>query len=455
MRYVSTRGAASPVSFEDAVRNGLAPDGGLYVPEEFPVFSATELKTLSHLSYIELARAVMQPFVTGSLSPGELAALSHDSYAHFAHEDVTPLVKLDDRLHLLELFHGPTLAFKDIALQFLGRVFGHFTAQKNQPLTIVGATSGDTGSAAIEGCRGIAGVRVFILYPHERPSDVQRRQMTCVDAPNIHTLAVKGSFDECQNLVKRLFNDPAARAHYNLTAVNSINWARIMAQVVYYFYAGLKAGALNTPVNFVVPTGNFGNIYAGYVAKQMGLPVAKLVIATNRNDSLVTFFNTGAMEPTESAPTLSPSMDIQIASNAERYVFEMLGRDGTALNALMQQKQYQLPEAMMRNMRDEFMAAAVSDAETEDTMRAIWQKNTMLIDPHTAVGVHVAQKLRGSLDGAIISLACAHPAKFPETVLKVTGQHAPLPPALHNLYQRKENFRIIAADYTSLLESIA
>lgn len=459
MRYISTRGEASALDFEGVVRDGLARDGGLFVPESFPRFSRADLEALSTLSYIQLAMRVMLPFVHGSLSAGELAALAQDTYSRFAHEEVTPLVRLDDRIQLLELFHGPTLAFKDVALQFLGRLFGHFVHKRGGTLTVLGATSGDTGSAAIEGCRGIPGVRVFILYPHERPSNVQRRQMTCAKGENVHAIALKGDFDACQALVKQAFNDEAMRAHYTLTAVNSINWARILAQVVYYFYAGLKAGALEKPVNFVVPTGNFGNVYAGFVAKQMGLPIAKLVIATNHNDSLSRFIETGVMKPGRVAPSLSPSMDIQLSSNSERYAFELLGRDGgavkSAMAALKQEGLYVLPEAARARMKEEFLATHVTDAETKTTMRDAWEKRGVLLDPHTAVGVYAAQKFTSVLDGPIVALACAHPAKFPETVKEVTAQEAPLPAHLADLYERKERFTVLDNDFAALKEFIA
>jgi threonine synthase len=282
--------------------------------------------------------------------------------------------------------------------------------------------------------------------------------MTTVDAPNVHALAVKGSFDDCQDLVKRLFNDPAQRAAHQLTAVNSINWARIMAQVVYYFYAGLKAGALDQPVNFVVPTGNFGNVYAGYVAKRLGLPVNKLVIATNSNDSLIHFINDGVMQPGLVSPTLSPSMDIQIASNAERYLFELLGRDGEAVNKAMQglktEKKVQIPSQVKSAISADFMAFSVDDAGTEATMKALWDEKRLLVDPHTAVGLHIARQLKDTLEGPVIALACAHPAKFPETVQRVTGQQAPLPPALADLYQRRERMKVMDNDYSALVNAL-
>ncbi|MBI3418655.1 MAG: threonine synthase [Proteobacteria bacterium] len=406
-----------------------------------------ELRAMQTLSYSELAVRVMKDFVAPDLSPGELAALVQESYAGFSSPEVTPLRKLDEGLFLLELFHGPTLAFKDIALQFLGRVFGHFAHKRGSALTVLGATSGDTGSAAIAGCRRVKGIRVFILYPHKRPSELQRRQMTCIDAPNVHVLAVQGTFDDCQALVKRAFQDPELKKKCELTAVNSINWARIIAQSVYYFYAGLRAGALEKPVNFVVPSGNFGNIYAGYVAKRLGLPVNKLVAATNRNDSLAKFIQTGLLQPGPVVPSLSPSMDIQIASNLERYLFELLGHDGEALKAALQEgskvKGYKLPAEALQKMQGDFLAERADDRTTKDTMRDMWTILNVLADPHTAVGLYAATKLYGSLPGSVISLACADPAKFPDTVKAATRQTSPVPPSLVNLEKKRERFTIL------------
>ncbi|MBY0427834.1 MAG: threonine synthase [Alphaproteobacteria bacterium] len=363
-----------------------------------------------------------------------------------------------DGEHRRELFHGTTLAFKDVALQFLGRVFGHFVYKRGGSLTVIGATSGDTGSAAIEGCRGIPGIKVIILYPHHRPSEVQRRQMTCVNAPNVSAVAVEGSFDDCQALVKRAFNNQELRKKHTLTAVNSINWARILAQVVYYFYAGLKAGALEQPVSFVVPTGNFGNVFAGHVAKKMGLPIHRLVIATNKNDSMAKFIETGTMTTGVVSPSLSPSMDIQIASNAERYLYELLNADGKATKAAMAKiaayQNVQLSPEAHAVLKNEFMASSVSDEETKATIKSMWQEKHILLDPHTAVGVTVAQRLRSQLPGQIIALACAHPAKFPEIVQEVTGQNPPLPAHLSDLYKRPEHFTVMANDVDDFINFI-
>lgn len=447
MRYISTRGQDAVPDFESVVARGLATDGGLFVPEIWPAFTADEWSKLGALSYTQLAQRVMQPFIGDSLSPDELATLINDSYAGFTHPQVTPLTRVDPQLSLLELYHGTTLAFKDVALQFLGRVLGYFIKKRGDTLTIIGATSGDTGSAAIEGCRSIPGINVIILYPHNRPSEVQRRQMTCVNASNVFAVAVEGSFDDCQALVKQAFNNQNLRKKYSLTAVNSINWARILAQIVYYIYAGLKAGALQQPVNFVVPTGNFGNVFAGHVAKKMGLPINRLVIATNKNDSMAKFIETGVMTSGVVSPSLSPSMDIQIASNAERYIYELLGCDGAQVQTIMKhianRENVQLPASAHTVLKDEFMAASASDEETKACIASMWNTHGILLDPHTAVGVAVANRYRAQLPGQVISLACAHPAKFPETVREATGQAPLLPEHLADLYQRAERFTVI------------
>ena len=444
MRYISTRGEDSVPDFESVVARGLASDGGLFVPETWPVFSRDDMQKLGTLSYIQLAQRVMQSFIGECLSAGELAALAQDTYAGFAHPEVTPLVRVDEQLSLLELFHGTTLAFKDIALQFLGRVFGHFVYKRGGSLTVIGATSGDTGSAAIEGCRGIPGIKVIILYPHNRPSEVQRRQMTCVDAPNVFAVAVEGSFDDCQAMVKRAFNNQELRKKHTLTAINSINWARILAQIVYYFYAGLKAGALQQPVSFVVPTGNFGNVFAGHVAKKMGLPIHRLVIATNKNDSMSKFIETGTMTAGVVSPSISPSMDIQIASNATK----------AEMAQIASRQNVQLSPEAHAVLKNKFMAASVSDEETKATIKSMWESKRILLDPHSAVGVTVANRLRKELPGQIISLACAHPAKFPEIVREVTGQNPPLPAHLSDLYQRPEHFTVMPNDYDAFVNFI-
>jgi threonine synthase len=457
MKYVSTRGGADSKTFEQVVLEGLAPDGGLYVPESFPQYSLADMQKMANLSYPELAVRVMKDFVAPDLSPGELAALVQEAYSKFAAPDVIPMRKVEDGFYLLELFHGPTLAFKDVALQFLGRVFGHFAHKRGREFTVVGATSGDTGSAAISGCMGIKGVKVFILYPHERPSDIQRRQMTTVSAANVHALAVQGSFDDCQALVKDAFRDPVLKP-LNITAVNSINWARIIAQTVYYFWAGLKAGALNKPVNFVVPSGNFGNLYAGYVAKRLGLPVNKLVAATNKNDALSRFVNEGKLVPGKVEPSLSPSMDIQIPSNLERYLFELLGRDSGLVNGALQAQKtaegYTLPSQAVQGMQQEFAAMRVDDGATTATIQGFWNKAKILLDPHTAVGVHAALQLRNQLEGGVIALACADPAKFPETVRAATGQIPALPPFMADIGKVKERFTILPNSGPALREFI-
>jgi threonine synthase len=445
-----------PQDFRQVVLEGLAPDGGLYVPENFPRFSDADLKAMEPLSYPELAVRVMKDFVAPSLSPGELAALVQESYSSFAVPEVTPLKTVTDGLQLLELFHGPTLAFKDVALQFLGHVFGHFANQEGQQLTVLGATSGDTGSAAIAGCAAVKGVRVFILYPHKRPSEIQRRQMTTVGAPNVHVIAVQGSFDDCQALVKAAFQDAEFKKKLRLTAVNSINWARIIAQSVYYFYAGLKAGTLKQPVNFVVPSGNFGNIYAGYVARRLGLPIAKLIAATNRNDSLARFINNGTLSPAPVVSTLSPSMDIQLPSNLERYLFDLVGRDGAKVTEILQAqrsiKGYQLSPEQHAKVKEEFAAIMVDDRATKEAIQHIWSTMNLLVDPHTAVGMYAAMNFMDQATSPVISLACAHPAKFPEIVRAATRQAPPIPKAFYNIDKKKERFTILPNSEQGLRE---
>lgn len=464
MDYISTRAAEDApeiaVPFATVLAEGLGRDGGLFVPEYFPAFSEDEWKQLAALPYQTLAATVMARFMDNALPYAALHQLVATAYAGFSHKEITPLRRVDCQTHLLELFHGPTLAFKDVALQCLGQLFGHYR-KEGEPRTILGATSGDTGSAALAGCARVPGIDAVILYPHQRPSVVQRRQMTTLQAKNVKVLAVEGSFDDCQLLVKQAFYDQPVRRQHRLTAVNSINWARIMAQVVYYIYAGLRAGALKAPVNFVVPTGNFGNAYAGYVAKQMGLAIDKIVIATNHNDSLSRFVRTGVMQPGITQPSLSPSMDIQLPSNVERYWFDLLQRDSAALaqmlQTLQQTGQTTLPAAAREAMHTLFLAGSASDGQTLAAMQEAWQNHQLLLDPHTGVAAHVARHLQrtGTLQGQTIILACAHPSKFPETVRHATGQPAPLPPALADLHEREEHFTVIPPDYAALLGQLA
>ncbi|TAL00717.1 MAG: threonine synthase [Rhodospirillaceae bacterium] len=450
MRYVSTRGRAPVLGFDDVLLTGLAADGGLYVPETWPQLSTADITALSGLDYPTLAARIMAPFVAGSVLAQDLPALLAKAYSGFSHTAVAPLVQLNANDWLVELFHGPTLAFKDYALQVVGHMFERVIAARGTRMTIVGATSGDTGSAAIEACRARANIDVFILHPAGRTSEVQRRQMTTVDAPNVHNVAIAGTFDDCQDLVKAMFADTALRQDLNLSAVNSINWARIMAQIVYYFWSAVQIGAPNRPVAFAVPTGNFGNVFAGYSASRMGLPVAKFIVGSNRNDILTRYFETGSMTVEGVSPSLSPSMDIQVSSNFERLLFEAYGRDGAAVTRLMDQlKQsgrYAVADAPHHAITAQFVGRRLDDAGTKAIMAAVHGATGALIDPHTAVGLHAGRA--AGLDPAIprLTLATAHPAKFPDAVFAATGIRPALPPQLADLFERTERFTPLAND---------
>ena len=462
MRYISTRQSATnreTLGFEDVLIAGLAPDGGLYVPTEIPVFSPAEMRRFRSLSYAELAAEVLAPFVGDAFHRDELLAILEDAYAGFDHRAVAPLNQIGSGEFLLELFHGPTIAFKDYALQVLGRLFDAVLARRGERVTIVGATSGDTGSAAIEACRDRDNIDIFILYPHGRTSAVQRRQMTTVKAPNVRTLAVGGSFDDCQDLVKAMFADVPFRNRHRLSAVNSINWARIAAQVVYYFAAGVALGAPDVPVSFAVPTGNFGNVYAGHIARTMGLPVAELVIGTNRNDILYRFIETGRMQITSVEPSLSPSMDIQVSSNFERLLFEVSGRDGAGLAAAMAEfrKSGNLPASRETwdKTRALIRAHRVDDDETRAMIAQVYRETGELLDPHSAIAV-AASRAKGLKDGTPrVALACAHPAKFPDVVEEVTGCYPALPPHMADLMTRAERETPIANDLNAIEAYVA
>jgi threonine synthase len=463
MTYVSTRGDAPRLGFADVVLAGLASDGGLYVPAAWPQFSAADKADLSLLSYAELTARVLAVFAAPDISGPDLTALAEDAYHSFDHPEVVPLTTLEDGHFLLELFHGPTLAFKDLALQMLGRLFDLILARRGERLTIVGATSGDTGSAAIEACRDRDAIEIFILHPEGRVSAVQRRQMTTVDAPNVHNIAIAGTFDDCQDLVKTMFGDENFRQRWRLSAVNSINWARIAAQVAYYVSAALRLGSQERPVAFSVPTGNFGNVLAGWVAKRLGAPVGQLVVGSNRNDILTRFFATGRMEIEGVVPTLSPSMDIQISSNFERYLFELFGRDAARLKATMRRFRedgsFSVPAPEWERTRHEFTARRFDDAETKATMRAVFETTGMLIDPHTAIGVAAARSAARALSdiaaSPIVTLATAHPAKFPDAVEAATGVRPPLPPRLADLFDRPEHMTSLPANLATVESHIA
>ena len=458
MRYVSTRGEAPPVSFDELLLAGLAPDGGLYVPDEWPSLGKKEIRDLAGLPYADVVRRVTAPYVSDAIPPEDLERMISEAYTHFDDAAVAPLRQLSADRWLLELFHGPTLAFKDYALQLLGRLFGHSRALRGEHITIVGATSGDTGSAAIDACRGLERVDAFVLHPKDRVSEVQRRQMTTVTEPNIHNIALAGTFDDCQAAVKAMFNDRAFRESFGLTAVNSINWARVMAQIAYYFHAAVALGAPDRGVTFVVPTGNFGDIYAGYAAHRMGLPVSGLVVATNRNDILARFFESAEYRKDDVHPTMSPSMDIQVSSNFERLLFEGMGRDGTAVAALMSQLDtsggFRVGNTCHTGLRRLFSARAVGEDETLSSIAAAWQENGILIDPHTAVGMAAARALPRDRRSPVVVLATAHPAKFPDAVEKATGVRPALPPRLSDLYDRIERFDELPNDVGAIQDYI-
>ena len=445
MQYVSTRGRAPELGFADALLAGLADDGGLYVPAEWPMLPPTaELDAAG--SYAETARRIVAPFVGDEIDADDLGRMCREAYATFRHPAVVPLVQLDDRQWLAELFHGPTLAFKDIALQLVGRLFDHVLELRGEHVTIVGATSGDTGSAAIEAVHGCRHVDVVILYPLGGPSEVQRRQMTTVDAPNVRAVAVEGTFDDCQDLVKAMFNDAPFRQRMRLAAVNSINWARVMAQVVYYV---TTARALSGPVTACVPTGNFGNLFAGWVARRMGAPIADFVLATNANDILARFVNDGDMSIAGVVPTLSPSMDIQVSSNFERMLWVMNDGNGprTGEQLLRFRETGRLDvdqETRDRWISGAFRAAAATDAEVVDEIRRVHATTGMLVDPHTATGTLAARRCAG--DHPVITMATAHPAKFPEAVERAVGVRPALPAHLADLYERTERTEVVAND---------
>jgi threonine synthase len=459
MRYQSTRGTAPELDFREVTLAGLASDGGLYIPVEWPRFTADQIADMAGLSYVETAVGVMAPFVAGSLSEDELRDLCTRAYGRFSHDAVTPLVQLDHRHFLLELFHGPTLAFKDVALQLLGLLFEKFLTVTDRHLTIVGATSGDTGSAAIDAVAGREGIDIFMLHPKGRVSDVQRRQMTTVLAPNVHNIAIEGSFDDAQALVKAMFNDADFSGRFHVTAVNSINWARLMAQVVYYFYAAVRLGAPAREVAFSVPTGNFGDVFAGYVAAKMGLPVAKLIVATNVNDILHRALSSGDYSAGTVTPTAAPSMDIQVSSNFERLLFDLAGRDGPALAAQMagfeSSKAMRLTNAQQQGAASLFASDRI---EADDMSRAMaWAhaRADEILDPHTAIGLAAAQRVALPPHVPIVTLATAHPAKFDDAVERATGIRPTLPARVGDLFDREERYDVLPATFEAITAYVA
>lgn len=456
MHYHSTRGAAPKLGFRDVTLTGLASDGGLYVPTEWPSFSAADIAAMRGLSYVETAVRVMLPFVTPDLSEDELRALCTQAYGRFSHQAVTPLVQLDAHHWLLELFHGPTLAFKDVALQLLGLLFEKFLAGTDQHLTIVGATSGDTGSAAIDAVAGRIGVDIFMLHPKGRVSDVQRRQMTTVLAPNVYNIAIEGSFDDAQALVKAMFNDADFSGRFQLSAVNSINWARLMAQVVYYFYAAVRLGAPERAVALSVPTGNFGDVFAGYVAARMGLPVAKLIVATNVNDILHRALSAGDYSAGTVTPTAAPSMDIQVSSNFERLLFDLAGAPiADQMRGFEASKAMQLTNAQREGAAALFTSDAIDADGMNEAMRWACAEAGQVIDPHTAIGLAAAQRAGLAADVPVVTLATAHPAKFRDAVERATGMRPQVPNRLGDLFERQERYDVLPADFAAITGYIA
>ncbi len=447
MQYVSTRGTAPKLGFEDVVLAGLARDGGLYLPETWPKLSPETIRSFATRPFTDIAVEVIHPFTGGAISRADLQRMSNDAYAGFDHPSVTPLVQLTPDTYILELFHGPTLAFKDVAMQLLARLMDHILAKRGQRATIVGATSGDTGGAAIEAFRSSKRVDIVILFPDGRVSDVQRRMMTTPTEANVHAVAVKGTFDDCQALVKAMFNDHGFRDSVKLSGVNSINWARIVAQITYYFAAAAKLGAPDRAVSFSVPTGNFGDIFAGYAAKRMGLAINQLIIASNENDILPRTVATGVYEMKGVVATSSPSMDIQISSNFERYLFEAAGRNAGSARAMMQalsnSKRFDLG-ALWPALKGDFAASAASEADVADCIRQTKARHGYVLDPHTACAVVAANRIKP--DGATVVLATAHPAKFPDAIHAITGDYPALPGRLANLMTEPERFDVLAND---------
>ena len=453
MQYQSTRGQAPILDFRGVTLAGLATDGGLYLPMHWPQLSRETLEGLASASYLDTAFTVIRPFTEGALTDAELKQLLADAYGDFGHAAVTPLVQLDHRQWLLELFHGPTLAFKDVALQLLGGLFAKFLGT-DEKITIVGATSGDTGSAAIEAVAGRPGITIFMLHPEGRVSDVQRRQMTTVAAPNVFNIALAGSFDDAQALVKALFNDQSFRAEQQLSAVNSINWARLLAQIVYYVYAAVCLGAPHREVAFSVPTGNFGDVFAGYCAQRMGLPISKLLVATNVNDILARALNAGDYSVGTVAPTVTPSMDIQVSSNFERLLFDLHGRDGQALAATMQSFEKTGRMALTDAQRTEaarlFRAERVDEPDMMGALQWAHANCGQLLDPHTAIGLAAARRAEAGIAGPIVTLATAHPAKFPDAVERASGTRPGLPRRVAHLFDRAERYDRLPADADAL-----
>ncbi|MCV6611139.1 MAG: threonine synthase [Amphritea sp.] len=458
MKYISTRGEAPALNFEEVLLAGLASDGGLYVPEVLPTFSKEEIASWAGLPYNELAFNILKPFVEDSVNDADLKQMIDETYAGFNHTAVAPLKELGTNEWVLELFHGPTLAFKDFALQLLGRLMDYALTKRNERLVIMGATSGDTGSAAIEGCRHSEHLDIFILHPYNRVSEVQRKQMTTILEDNVFNIALEGNFDDCQQMVKDSFADQGFLGGRKLGAVNSINWARIMSQIVYYFSAALAVGGPHREVAFSVPTGNFGDIFAGYLAKQMGLPVSQLVVATNNNDILHRVISGNDMSKGELVHTLSPSMDIMVSSNFERLLFDVYGRDGAEVAELMNRfksEPVQLDQARWEKVRELFDSHACDDDATCETIAKVFEETGYLLDPHTAIGVAAGRECNRDAAVPMIVLSTAHPVKFPDAVLKAGLEAPQLPAHMADLFEREERFTVLPNELSQVQQFVA
>ena len=458
MKYISTRGGCPPQNFEQVLLSGLAPDGGLFIPQTLPTFSAEQIEAMKSLQYADLALEIVTPFVDGEIPTSQLKKVIDESYAAFKHPEVAPLTRLSEHEYLLELYHGPTLAFKDFALQVLGRLLDHVLRKNDQRVVILGATSGDTGSAALEGCRHSERVEMYILHPYQRVSAVQRKQMTTVPGDNVLNLAIEGNFDDCQRIVKAAFaNQAFLPSNKSLVAVNSINWVRILMQIVYYFYAALKLGAPNKKVSFSVPTGNFGDIYAGYLARRMGLPVDRLIVATNKNDILHRFISRNEYSTTELSKTFSPSMDILVSSNFERYLYDLLGKDSPALCKFMDRfgkETLSVSAEQWAQMKSCFDSSSVDDATTCQLINELFTKNSILVDPHTAVGVKSGRDCSENTTSPIVTLATAHPAKFSDAISAAGLKEPNLPDHLGDLFDREERYSVLPNSLSSVTEFI-
>lgn len=459
MKYISTRGNSRPISFEDVVIAGLAPDGGLYVPQEYPCFDKSQISAMKNLSYQELVFKIISPFVAGAIEDTDLQKIIDKSYKNFRHEQIAPLVKIDENEYILELFHGPTMAFKDFALQFLGNLFDFILKKRKQKVTIIGATSGDTGSAAIEGCKNCENLSIFILHPHNRISDVQRKQMTTVVSDNVFNIALESSFDDCQDMVKAMFNDQSfLKGKSKAVAINSINWCRIMAQIVYYFYAGLKLGSPEKQVSFSVPTGNFGDVFAGYIAKRMGLPIKQLIVATNTNDILDRFIKNNDYSKGSLVKTLAPSMDIQIASNFERLLFDIHDNDGNKILQMMEEFRksgLSIDNNKLNLLRETFSSYKVDDEMICKTISSVYKKSNIVVDPHTATGIYASKKCNNDSKIPMINLATAHTAKFPDALTKANVSKPPMPNEFLNLMQGEEKMEIMPNQINLVKDYIA